>query len=244
MRWLGLLPGTAASVLALLAPPDASPAAGRDCSDFSNQKQAQQFFEKNQPGDPHNLDGDNDGIACETLPCPCAGSGGGGGGDNGGAKKSSRARVVSVTDGDTVKVQIKQRTRDVRLIGIDTPEVYFGVECGGRQASRSMKGMLHPGDRVRLVRDYSQDKIDRYGRLLRYVERSGPSAGRREGTAGYGGSAGGDFHKRGGRTPGTAGGPTRRPRSDLGPGRWRPRPGSPRSRARRSVWSSSALRRP
>lgn len=40
-----------------------------DCSDFSNQAEAQRFFE-NQGGpvrDPHRLDRDRDGIACETL---------------------------------------------------------------------------------------------------------------------------------------------------------------------------------
>lgn len=42
----------------------------RDCPDFATQKQAQQFFLKNGgPGkDPHRLDRDKDGIACETLP--------------------------------------------------------------------------------------------------------------------------------------------------------------------------------
>jgi Excalibur calcium-binding domain len=40
----------------------------RDCNDFKTQKQAQRFFKRNQPGDPHNLDGDNDGRACESLP--------------------------------------------------------------------------------------------------------------------------------------------------------------------------------
>lgn len=39
----------------------------RDCSDFSSQPEAQAFFEANQPGDPHRLDRDRDGIACETL---------------------------------------------------------------------------------------------------------------------------------------------------------------------------------
>ncbi|MGH8966429.1 MAG: thermonuclease family protein, partial [Actinomycetes bacterium] len=57
----------------------------------------------------------------------------------------------------------------VRLIGIDTPEVYGGVECGGRKASRSLKRMLPRGTRVRLVSDPTQDRVDRYGRLLRYV---------------------------------------------------------------------------
>jgi hypothetical protein len=41
--------------------------ADRDCSDFSSWREAQAFFEANQPGDPHRLDADNDGIACESL---------------------------------------------------------------------------------------------------------------------------------------------------------------------------------
>ena len=41
-----------------------------DCSDFSTQAQAQRFFEdKGGPEkDYHNLDKDNDGVACESLP--------------------------------------------------------------------------------------------------------------------------------------------------------------------------------
>jgi len=38
-----------------------------DCSDFETQPEAQAFFERNQPGDPHNLDGDGDGEACDSL---------------------------------------------------------------------------------------------------------------------------------------------------------------------------------
>jgi hypothetical protein len=49
----------------------ASPAlaADKDCSDFSTWRQAQRFY-KNHGGpqhDPHRLDGDDDGIACESL---------------------------------------------------------------------------------------------------------------------------------------------------------------------------------
>ena len=40
----------------------------QDCSDFETQPEAQRFFERHQPGDPHNLDGDGDGEACESLP--------------------------------------------------------------------------------------------------------------------------------------------------------------------------------
>ena len=181
-RWLGLLLATAASVLAVAALPDASPPPTRTARTSPTRSRPRPSTRATTPSkDPHGLDGDNDGRACETLPCPCAGSGGGGGGGgNGGAKKSKRARVVSVTDGDTVKVQIKRRTRDVRLIGIDTPEVYGGVECGGKQASRSMKRMLDPGDRVKLIRDPTQDSRDRYGRLLRYVKRNGRDVGKRQ----------------------------------------------------------------
>ena len=38
-----------------------------DCSNFATQEDAQAEFAAN-PGDPHGLDDDNDGIACETLP--------------------------------------------------------------------------------------------------------------------------------------------------------------------------------
>lgn len=65
-------------------------------------------------------------------------------------------------------------------MGIDTPEVYFGVECGGRAASRSIERMLSVGDRVTLIRDRTQDNRDAYDRLLRYVERKGRDIGRKQ----------------------------------------------------------------
>ena len=37
-----------------------------DCSDFNTQEQAQAEYNKD-PSDPHNLDADNDGKACEAL---------------------------------------------------------------------------------------------------------------------------------------------------------------------------------
>ena len=40
----------------------------RDCGDFSTHAEAQTFFESQGSGDPHGLDRDGDGIACETLP--------------------------------------------------------------------------------------------------------------------------------------------------------------------------------
>lgn len=47
------------------------PGGGRDdknCTDFKTQEEAQAFFEQAGPGDPHKLDADGDGIACESLP--------------------------------------------------------------------------------------------------------------------------------------------------------------------------------
>lgn len=40
----------------------------RDCGDFKTHAEAQAFFEAVGPGDPHKLDKDGDGIACESLP--------------------------------------------------------------------------------------------------------------------------------------------------------------------------------
>jgi endonuclease YncB( thermonuclease family) len=95
-----------------------------------------------------------------------------------GANGAVRAKVLDVTDGDTIAVDIGGRERAVRLVGIDTPEVFFGVECGGEAASHALERMLQPGDRVRLVRDPSQDNRDAYDRLLRYVELGGRDLGR------------------------------------------------------------------
>ena len=42
----------------------------RDCGDFRSQSEAQRFFEQagGPSQDPHRLDGDGDGVACESLP--------------------------------------------------------------------------------------------------------------------------------------------------------------------------------
>ena len=52
-----------------LALPATTTAADKDCSDFRTWKAAQRFY-KNHGGpryDPHRLDADRDGIACESL---------------------------------------------------------------------------------------------------------------------------------------------------------------------------------
>src|SRR4051794_28313727 len=63
--------------------------------------------------------------------------------------------VTEVIDGDTILVRAGDRTLDVRLLGIDTPETVHParpVECFGPQASRYAKRLLQ-GEDVRLVYD-------------------------------------------------------------------------------------------
>ena len=178
-----------------LAQTSASAIVDRDCGDFATQAAAQAFMLASGPGDPHGLDGsDNDGRACESNPCPCGTvapqpfvgntNGTHDNTPNGTQTHSDVVRrnvgnVVKVTDGDTLKVRIRGiGVRDIRIIGIDTPEVYGGTECGGRLASQRMRELAPVGSTVTLISDPSQDDRDRYGRLLRYVERKGKDVGR------------------------------------------------------------------
>lgn len=75
--------------------------------------------------------------------------------------------VVAVVDGDTLDVRIGGATQRVRLILVDTPEVFGGTECFGPEASAYTKRTLPVGTLVSLEKDVSE--TDRFGRLLRYV---------------------------------------------------------------------------
>ncbi|QWZ06438.1 thermonuclease family protein [Nocardioides panacis] len=166
----------AASVLLGLGAAPAGAVTDRDCGDFATQAAAQTFFLAHSPGsDPHRLDADGDGIACDSNPCPCSTRRTSPAGAAAAAVRATvvqHARVASVADGDTVDVHLVGGAyRRVRLVGIDTPEVYGGVQCGGPEASAAMKRMLPVSTRVRLVSDPTQASVDRYGRLLRYVSR-------------------------------------------------------------------------
>jgi endonuclease YncB( thermonuclease family) len=55
-------------------------------------------------------------------------------------------RIDHVTDGDTVVLRNGQK---IRLVQVDTPEVYFGTECYGPQASATTRGLLPEGTRLR-----------------------------------------------------------------------------------------------
>lgn len=184
--------------------PAAVAATDMDCGDFATQAAAQTFFLDAGAGDPHRLDADGDGRVCETNACPCAGSSAPAplvgqptspavepassdnetdpdGSGNSGPVQRHWANVVRVSDGDTLLVRIQGvGVRSVRILGIDTPEVYGGSECGGDAASARMARLAPVGSRVRLESDPSQADRDRYGRWLRYVAREGVDVGREQ----------------------------------------------------------------
>ncbi len=194
-----LLAGLACLLITAL--PSSASAAGKNCSDFPNRAAAQAWLDAD-PGDPDGLDGDHDGAACESLPCPCPGAS---------APPVpqtpatpvvpaapapipqqtspkilvAKARITSVIDGDTLKVKFANGVRTtVRLIGIDTPETKkpgTPVQCGGRDATARMKKLAFRNGRGRSVMvktDPTQDLTDRYGRLLSYVSAAGYDLGR------------------------------------------------------------------
>ena len=89
------------------------------------------------------------------------------------------ATTTHVVDGDTFDLRVDLpvnwgddcpvtagQTYRIRLIGVDTPEVYGQQECYGPEASNYAKSILE-GKAVCLMRDTSC--TDRYDRLLAYV---------------------------------------------------------------------------
>jgi micrococcal nuclease len=77
--------------------------------------------------------------------------------------------VLSVTDGDTIRVSVGGHSTPIRYIGIDTPETVDprkDVQCFGKEASEANRRLVE-GKTVELERDLSE--TDKYDRLLRYV---------------------------------------------------------------------------
>lgn len=84
-----------------------------------------------------------------------------------GSGTSTPARVARVIDGDTIALAGGLR---VRLLQVDTPEPGTG-ECFSRAAGRELRRLLPAGAAVELEADPRLDRVDAYGRLLRYVHR-------------------------------------------------------------------------
>ena len=80
------------------------------------------------------------------------------------AVAAAPVRVVRWVDGDTVVTN----RGTVRLIGVDTPE---RGRCGYLSATRYAQHVAPKGSIIRLGNPASVMNRDRYGRLLRYVDR-------------------------------------------------------------------------
>lgn len=86
-----------------------------------------------------------------------------------GAPAGATYRVARVIDGDTLDLSDGQR---VRLLQIDTPELGSG-ECYSRASRRALLRLAPEGGPVTLEVDPALDRVDRYGRILRYVKHDG-----------------------------------------------------------------------
>jgi endonuclease YncB( thermonuclease family) len=173
--------GMLATMLVTFSTPAGAAFFDRDCDDFASQAAAQNFFLANggPQNDPHRLDSEGDGIACESNPCPCIGRGNPQQSGNTNTTNSNpgprvyreTGNVTKVVDGDTLKVRIRGgRVVSVRMLGINTPE---RGRCGYGEATDNLRKLAPVGSTVDLVSDRTQAVKDRYGRLLRYVAKRG-----------------------------------------------------------------------
>ncbi|WP_254545881.1 thermonuclease family protein [Halomarina pelagica] len=191
-----------------------------NCGDFATQDEAQAALERDS-SDPNGLDADGDGVACESLPDGSnAGAGDGGGSDADDAPDSSgetewTVEVVRVVDGDTYEVRFPDgHTEDVRLLGVDTPEVHTATDPAefegipntedgrrwlrdwGHKASEFARSRVG-GDPVRIATDPRADRRGSYGRLLVYVyEQDGTNVNRQLIEQGYARMYDSSFSKR------------------------------------------------
>lgn len=86
---------------------------------------------------------------------------------------AQEAVVVRHADGDTFWLRgigtgpVPAARTKVRLLEVDTPEVFGTPDCYGKEASRRTEELIPVGARVRVEAD--REKRDRYGRVLVYV---------------------------------------------------------------------------
>ena len=84
---------------------------------------------------------------------------------SGGYTASAATTITKVYDGDTITLSSGEK---VRLLQIDTPEL-SSTECYGQEARSALVKLLSTPGQLSLKTDPKLDKVDRYGRLLRYV---------------------------------------------------------------------------
>jgi len=94
------------------------------------------------------------------------------------------AKVVSIYDGDTIRVDIDLglyvvlRDQRLRLYGIDTPEIRGPERPRGLQARKEVEKLIAEQNGEILIRTY-KDKTGKYGRWLAEVFAGGININRR-----------------------------------------------------------------
>lgn len=77
--------------------------------------------------------------------------------------EGDQALVVDTVDGDTVIASINGRRREIRLLGVNAPEMW---ECHSLQATAALRGLV---DDQQVVLTEAGAGDDQFGRALRYV---------------------------------------------------------------------------
>lgn len=100
------------------------------------------------------------------------------------------AKVLSIADGDTMKVKLlgryKGKTAKVRLLGIDTPETHYQERSQGvwgEKAASFLSKTTPVGTRVQL--ELADSRCDNYGRLLAHIWKKGKHVNRMLVNQGY-----------------------------------------------------------
>lgn len=83
------------------------------------------------------------------------------------ASAEGSGTVTGITDGDTLRLEVDGVELRVRLVGIDTPEVYPEVECFGPEAEDALAELAPLGSTLAFA--YDRDPRDRYDRELMYL---------------------------------------------------------------------------
>lgn len=83
------------------------------------------------------------------------------------ASAEGTGTVVGITDGDTLRLEVDGVELRVRLVGIDTPEVYPDVECFGPEAEDALAAFAPRGSTLSYA--YDRDPRDQYDRELMYL---------------------------------------------------------------------------
>ncbi|MBA4248326.1 MAG: hypothetical protein C0444_08545 [Microbacterium sp.] len=83
------------------------------------------------------------------------------------ASAEGTGTVTGITDGDTLRLDVDGTELRVRLVGIDTPEVYPEVECFGPEAEDALATFAPRGSTLSYA--YDREQRDQYDRELMYL---------------------------------------------------------------------------